>query len=150
PVVKRIAHRIRNGLRPLAEFFLRGCITGAIALRHPVNSHRPPLVVVTFKPYFSKVPEASVRCNIFWGKVIVVIKNSHWRSKLLIKDLRIFCLEQKRRIQKSLRCSYHILLLSINVRCIPSSSPRSSARPRSLPMAEYPGLVFFFRSSSIW
>ena len=33
---------------------------------------------------------------------------------------------------------------------IPISNPLNSARPLNLPMAEYPGLVFFFKSSSIW
>ena len=35
-------------------------------------------------------------------------------------------------------------------RAMPSSSPRSSASPRRRPRHEYPGLVFFFRSSIIW
>ncbi len=33
---------------------------------------------------------------------------------------------------------------------MPISKPRSSARPRRRPMQEYPGLVFFLRSSIIW
>lgn len=37
-----------------------------------------------------------------------------------------------------------------SVLAMPYSSPRSSARPLNRPMQEYPGLVFLFKSSSIW
>ena len=33
---------------------------------------------------------------------------------------------------------------------IPISSPLNSANPLRRPMQEYPGLVFFFKSSTIW
>ena len=46
-------------------------------------------------------------------------------------------------------CGLRIYSLRIDF-AIPISKPLNSANPRRRPMQEYPGLVFFFRSSTIW
>lgn len=47
---------------------------------------------------------------------------------------------------KNVKVEYHYYKLLL----IPNSNPRNSARPLKRPIAEYPGFVFFFKSSNIW
>ncbi len=82
PVVERVAHRVRHGLRPLLES-LPGAVlpAGEIVLRHAVGPHRPPLVVVSVvpvdEPELRDVAELDVLRDLLRHKMAVIVDDRH-------------------------------------------------------------------------
>ena len=97
PMIKRISHRVRHRLGPFKEFLIRGLISGDVFLGNAIRSHRPPFVMVAFKPQFAYVPE-SVVAQPYLRKILelvilrylpgiqmaMVINDGHLRRMLVI------------------------------------------------------------------
>ena len=88
PVIQRVAQRLRHGGRPGLKFGQRGCVARAIHFRHAVGPHRPPLVMVAFKPDFKQVLELAIFRQIRRRQVAVIIKNRFAGGKLMIQPAR--------------------------------------------------------------
>ena len=88
PVVQRVAQRVRHGGRPGLEFLERLGRAGAIALRHPVGAHRPPLVVVPLQPDLEQVLELPVLRDVPRRQVAMIIKDRLRLRELVIEPRR--------------------------------------------------------------
>ena len=85
PVVKRIAHSIRHGFRPLAEFLPGTLVSGDIFFRNTVSAHSAPFVMVSAQPEFSNVTELVVLCNHLRNEMAVVVDDGHSFGCLVVK-----------------------------------------------------------------
>lgn len=67
----------------------------------------------------------------------------------LLSSKRVFLIPTLKTLEGvALKLDFHLPVWEALT--IPISSPRNSASPRRRPIALYPGLVFLWRSSSIW
>ena len=151
PMVQRVAHGVLYGFSPLHELGIAVRTSGNEMLVHTVRPHGPPFIVVPSQPYLCNVIETAVLRYHTGIQMVVVIHYRLSAGKTLIQRDGITGFKQKILVYHNRflsECDGYSFFSSMDL-AIPSSRPRSSARPRSLPMPEYPGLVFFFRSSSI-
>jgi len=94
-MIQRITKRIGDRPGPGAEFFEWLGVSGAIALRHAIGPHRPPLVVIAFKPKFGQVVEPTILGDVLWSEVAVIIKDRLLLGVIAIEPARGLGMEQE-------------------------------------------------------
>src|SRR5215469_10054430 len=95
PVKKWIAQGERYRLRPGQKLFIPRRIAGAKLLGDAVGSHRPPFVVVAFKPDFKQIAEAPVPGDVGSRKVSVVVEDGLIFSIVVVQASGSRCLQKK-------------------------------------------------------
>src|SRR5262249_45064763 len=95
PVIQRITKCVRDGPCPRQEFFVWVRTSGAVPFRDTVGAHCAPLIVITFKPYFSEIAEAMIVGNLLRRKMAVIIKDGLIRCVFAKKVAGGFCSEKK-------------------------------------------------------
>ena len=77
PMIQRIPHGIRNGLRPFLKLFITASVSCYEFFRNTVASEGPPFIMVASKPYLGKVPELIVLCYHLRVQMAVVVYDRH-------------------------------------------------------------------------
>src|SRR5262249_7366390 len=95
PMKEWIAQGVRNRLRPSQELFIARRISGAELLGDTVGPHRPPFVVITFKPDFKQIAEAPVFGNVGGRKMSVVVEDGLILGPLVVELSRRLSLKQE-------------------------------------------------------
>ena len=99
PVIERIPDQLRERLRPFLEFFPFRPVSCDILLRNTVDSHLPPLIVVSAEPDLKDVFEAPVLRDFLRVDMAVIVQ-----------DRRIFCVipvEPLRRVRREKKIPVH-------------------------------------------
>ena len=129
-MVERIAHRVGHRFSPFAEFVaVRGCARDEL-LGDAVDAHGAPLVMVAVEPYTGDVVEGLVIGHLLGRQVVMIIDDGHVPRELVIKAHGGFVGQQEVFVEKGFHYDFSYIDLEM-----PSSSPLSSASPRSRPMA---------------
>ena len=85
PMVKRVSHGIRNGLRPFFEFLIASASSGYEFFRNSVATHGAPFIMVSAEPYLGKILELVVVSDHLRHEVTVVVDDRHVFSAFMIK-----------------------------------------------------------------
>ena len=89
PVIQRIAHGVRNSLRPFLELLVTASVPGDELLWHPVAPHCAPFVMVPAEPHLGQVLEPVVLRYLPRHEMAVIVDNGHFLRALVIKLPRI-------------------------------------------------------------
>src|SRR5215471_5182445 len=95
PVKEWVAQRKGYCLRPGQKLFIPRRIAGAELLGDTVGSHRPPFVVIAFKPDFKQIAEATVLGDVGSRKVSVVVEDGLILSIVVVQASGSLCLQKK-------------------------------------------------------
>src|SRR5262245_9359178 len=85
PMVERIAQRMRDSSRPGLELGKGFSVSRAKWLGHAVGTHRPPFVMVAFKPNFRQIFELAVLSDISGRQMTMVVQNRLRLGKLVVQ-----------------------------------------------------------------
>src|SRR6267143_3614721 len=95
PLIEGISQRVGNGARPGQKLFIGRRISGTVALRDSVCSHRPPFIVISFQPDLEQILELAVGGDVGRGQMRVIVHNRLVRGVLVIEPSSYFGVEKE-------------------------------------------------------
>src|SRR5208337_4227783 len=100
PVIERIPKRLRHSARPRQELLIRRCVSCTESLIYAMSSHCPPLIVVSFEPYFEEIFEPPILRDVLWRKMAVIVKDGLLLGISTKERLRGVVVQQKAIVNK--------------------------------------------------
>src|SRR5690606_7418047 len=95
PMVKWIAHGMRNRSRPGSEFIQWISVSSDIFLINTKSSHRTPFIMISCQPSFRNICVHLGIVYFSWRQMVVIVNNRHISGVIKIELLGVLITQDK-------------------------------------------------------